>query len=239
MNILINGIKGTMGKAIKELALQDSCWNNIYGLSRENPMPDVNVNFDVLLDFSHESSLDRVLTIGLDKKIPMVIGTTGYRDDQIDKLKDASKVIPIIYGTNMSMGMNLLFALVEETASVFKDKADIEVVEAHHNRKKDAPSGSAVTIVKSIEKGLGENRKHQHGRQGECPRQKGEIGIHALRGGNIVGYHEANFINELESIKIVHEAYDRKVFARGALEAAKFIINRESGLYSMRDVLDI
>ena len=120
-----------------------------------------------------------------------------------------------------------------------KDKVDIEVIETHHNRKKDAPSGSAITIVEAIEKGLGEQRKHQHGRNGQCPREKGEIGIHAIRGGNIVGKHEVDFINSLEGIKISHEAYDRKVFAEGALEAAKFIIGKQPRLYNMKDVLDI
>lgn len=239
MNLLINGIKGTMGIAIKELALEDNYWNNVYGLCREVPAPRDDIKFDVLVDFSHESSLDKVLSIAVDRRIPLVIGTTGYSEFQLQKIKEASKVIPILYATNMSLGMNLLFALVEEAAFVLKDKVDIEVIESHHNRKKDAPSGSAMTIVESIERGLGEKRKHQHGRYGECSREKGEIGIHALRAGNIVGFHEASFINELETIKIAHEAYDRKVFAMGALEAAKFIIRKEPGLYNMKDMLNI
>ena len=157
--------------------------------------------------------------------------------EQLEKIKSASKEVPILYATNMALGMNLLFALVEEVARKIGKDVDIEILESHHNRKKDAPSGSAITIAESIERGLGERRRYQHGRQGQCPRQKGEIGIHSIRGGNIVGYHEANFIGELESIKISHEAYDRKVFAKGALEAAKFIIGKEPGLYSMKDVL--
>lgn len=239
MNLLIYGIKGTMGKAIKELAIQDSYWTNIYGLDRNTPNPENDIEFDVLVDFTHESALEDVLKIALDKSLPLVIGTTGYDKEQLNKIKEASTKIPILHATNMSLGMNLLFELVEQTAAKLKGKVDIEVLESHHNRKKDAPSGSAVTIVESIEKGLGENRKHQHGRQGECPREKGEIGIHSIRGGNIVGYHEANFINELETIKISHEAYDRKVFAQGALEATKFIIGKEPKLYNMKDVLNI
>lgn len=239
MNLLIYGIKGTMGKAIKELAIQDSYWTNIYGLDRNTPNPENYIEFDVLVDFTHESALEDVLKIALDKNLPLVIGTTGYDKGQLNKIKEASTKIPILHATNMSLGMNLLFELVEQTAAKLKGKVDIEILESHHNRKKDAPSGSAVTIVESIEKGLGENRKHQHGRQGECPREKGEIGIHSIRGGNIVGYHEANFINELETIKISHEAYDRKVFAQGALEATKFIIGKEPKLYNMKDVLSI
>jgi len=236
MNLLIYGIKGTMGKAIKELALKDSYWTNIYGIGRDMSIPINDISYDVIADFTHESSLDSVLNLALSKGTPTVIGTTGYSDEQLEKIVKASKRIPIFHANNMSLGMNIVFALVEEVASKLRDNVDIEVIEIHHNRKKDAPSGSAVTIIESIEKGLGEERKLQYGRMGECPREKGEIGIHAIRGGNVAGYHEVNFINELETIKITHEAYDRKVFAQGALEAAKFIINKEVGLYNMKDL---
>ena len=239
MNLLIYGIKGYMGRTIKELAIVDEYWSNVYGLCKETPSPTNAIKFDVILDFTHESSLDYVLNLALEKELPLIIGTTGYNKEQIEKIELASKSIPILQATNMSLGMNLLFSLVEQTAARLKNGVDIEVLEAHHNRKRDAPSGSAVTIVESIEKGLGESRKHQHGRSGECPREKGEIGIHAIRGGNITGFHEVSFINDLETIKISHEAYDRKVFAQGALESAKFIIGKAPGLYSMEDVLNI
>ena len=239
MNLLIYGIKGYMGRTIEELAREDVYWNRVQGLSREQLEISKDVNYNVLIDFTHESSLEDVLKLGLEKKLPLIIGTTGYDEEQLNKIKDASKIIPILHATNMSLGMNLLFNLVEETARILKDRVDIEVVESHHNRKKDAPSGSAVTIVESIEKGLGESRKHQHGRNGECPRENGEIGIHALRGGNIVGSHEVSFINHLETIKISHEAHDRKVFAQGALEAARFIMEKKPGLYNMKDVLNV
>lgn len=239
MNLLIYGIKGYMGRAIEELAKEDDYWSDISGLSREKLDISKDINYNVLIDFTHESSLEDLLNLALEKKFPLIIGTTGYDENQLEKIKEASKSIPILHATNMSLGMNLLFNLVEETARTLKDRVDIEIVECHHNRKKDAPSGSAVTIVESIEKGLGERRKHQHGRNGECPRESGEIGIHALRGGNIVGSHEVSFINHLETIKISHEAYDRKVFAQGALEAAKFIMGKEPGLYNIKDVLKI
>lgn len=239
MNLLINGINGYMGRTIRELALKDNFWEEIHGLSREKPQPTDHIKYHVLLDFTHPSALDNVLQLALERRLPLVIGTTGYNDEQLEKIKAASKEIPILYATNMSLGMNLLFSLVEGIARKIGKDADIEIVESHHNRKKDAPSGSAITIAESIEKGLGERRKYQYGRQGQCPRQKGEIGIHSLRGGNIVGYHEVNFIGDLESIRLSHEAYDRKVFAKGALEAAKFIIGKEPGLYSMRDVLSL
>lgn len=239
MNLLIYGIKGYMGRTIEELAKEDKYWDSIYGLNRQLSTLPNNIKYDVLVDFTHESSLDDVINLALEKELPIIIGTTGYDVGQMKKIEEVSRKIPILHATNMSLGMNLLFELVEQTARRLKDKVDIEVVETHHNRKKDAPSGSAVTIVESIEKGLGEARKHQHGRNGECPREKGEIGIHAIRGGNVIGSHEASFISSLETIKISHEAYDRKVFAQGALEAAKFIIGKKAKLYNMKDVIDI
>lgn len=239
MNLLIYGIGGHMGKLIEELAKKDSFWDNIYGIDSKISNSTANEEYDVIIDFSHSSALENVLKLSTKKNIPLIIGTTGFNQSQLDKIITASKKVPILQSTNMSLGMNILFALVEQITSILKDKVDIEIIEAHHNRKKDAPSGSATSIIASIEKGLGECRKHQHGRVGECPREKGEIGIHAIRGGDIVGYHEANFINDLETVKIVHEAHNRSVFAGGALEAAKFILGKKPGLYTMKDVLDL
>ena len=239
MNLLINWINGRMGRTIREMALEDTFWENVHGLSRENSLPREDIEYHVLLDFTHPSALANLLKLALDKKLPLVIGTTGYSKGQIEEIKAASKEIPILYSTNMSIGMNLMFSLVEEIARKVGNDVDIEIIESHHKRKKDAPSGSAISIAEAIERGLGDKRKHQFGRFGQCPRENGEIGFHSIRGGNIVGYHEALFIGELETIKISHEAYDRKVFAKGALEAAKFIIGKEPGLYSMKDVLNI
>lgn len=239
MNLLINGINGRMGRTIREMALEDTFWENVHGLSRENSLPREDIEYHVLLDFTHPSALANLLKLALDKKLPLVIGTTGYSKGQIEEIKAASKEIPILYSTNMSIGMNLMFSLVEEIARKIGNDVDIEIIESHHKRKKDAPSGSAISIAEAIERGLGDKRKHQFGRFGQCPRENGEIGFHSIRGGNIVGYHEALFIGELETIKISHEAYDRKVFAKGALKAAKFIIGKEPGLYSMKDVLNI
>ena len=239
MNLLIYGISGHMGRLIEELANKDPFWKEINGIDEKTSKDLLSDNYDVVVDFSHPSALDDVLKLCVEKRIPLIIGTTGFSKDQLEQIRVASSEVPILQSTNMSLGMNILFALVEQTASILNEKVDIEVIEAHHNRKKDSPSGSATSIVQSIERGLGEVRKHQHGRAGECPREKGEIGIHAIRGGNIVGYHEANFINELETLKIVHEAHNRSVFAQGALEAAKFIIDKEQGLYTMKDVLKL
>ncbi len=239
MNLLIYGVNGHMGKLIKNLATVDSKWKTVDGMDAGISKDVLQEDYNVVIDFSHPSVLNDILNFCIEKNTPLVIGTTGFTKEQLEQINSAAKKIPILKATNMSLGMNIVFALVEQAASILKDKVDIEVMEYHHNRKKDAPSGSAKSIVESIEKGLGEVRKHQHGRVGQCPREKGEIGIHAIRGGNIVGYHEANFINELETVKIAHEGHDRSVFAQGALEAAQFIMGKEAGLYTMKDVLNL
>jgi len=239
MKLVIWGMSGRMGQLIYDLAIKDTFWTAVEGVDVNNPIDKLKFTPDVVIDFSHPTALDSALGYCEKNNVPMVIGTTGFEDSHIEKIKIASNNLPIMQATNMSLGMNLLFSLVEQVASVLKDKADIEVIEAHHNRKVDAPSGSAVTIIESIEKGLGRTEKHAHGRVGQCPREKGEIGVHAIRGGNIVGFHEANFINDLETIKITHEAHDRSVFAQGSLEAAKFILDQKVGIYNMKDVLGI
>lgn len=239
MNLLIWGISGKMGQNIYRLAKEDPSWINIEGMNSKKNPEELENKPHVVIDFSHPTAIGDVLDYCLKNSLPLVIGTTGYDPEEIMMIKEASGRIPILQATNMSMGMNLMFLLVEQIAAALKDKVDIEVIEAHHNRKKDAPSGSAVTILQSIERGLGQTVKKQHGREGQCPREKGEIGVHAIRGGNIVGLHEAHFINDLESIKLVHEAHDRSVFAQGALTAAKFIADKGIGLYSMRDVLGL
>lgn len=239
MNVLIYGVSGYMGRIIKSLALEDEIFENIHGISSSFSELDKALTYNVLIDFSHESAFDKVLDIVEEENIPLVSGTTGLSAEQKGRMELLSKKIPILYSSNMSLGMNLMFELVEQTAKTLAKSVDIEVLEAHHNRKKDAPSGSANTIVESIESGLNESRKHVYGRKGQCQREAGEIGIHAIRAGNIAGRHEALFINELESLKIVHEAYDRKVFAKGAIEGAKFIFDKKPGLYSMKDVLNL
>lgn len=239
MNLLIWGIGGKMGQLIKETAEKDSQWTVIEGVDREHPVSSLKHQPNVVIDFSHPNALAGVLDYCKSNKTPLVLGTTGFKEEHLKLINEAALEIPILQATNMSLGMNIMFSLVESVAKMLQDTVDIEVLEAHHNRKKDAPSGSAVTIVESIEKGLGGAVKHQYGREGECPREKGEIGIHAIRGGNIVGLHEAHFINDLETVKIVHEAHDRSVFAQGALVAAKFIVKQEKGRYHMRNVLGL
>lgn len=237
MNLLIWGVNGRMGQLIYQTATQESCWQSVQGIDRDKPVEEISIKPDVVVDFSHVSSTYEVINYCVSNNVPLVMGTTGHDEKQLEAIKRAAQQIPILKSTNMSMGMNVIFLLVEQIAAILKDRVDIEIVEAHHNGKKDAPSGSAITIVEAIEKGLGRKVKRIYGRSGESPRQDNEIGIHSLRGGNMVGYHEAYFINHLETLKISHEAYNPTVFALGALEAARYLLDKPNGIYNMKDVL--
>lgn len=239
MNLIIWGKSGGMSNSLKKLAKEDPYWNEILCIGSHDDIDGKYLKGDVSVDFTHPNSLNRMLDFSLERKCPLVIGTTGYSQEQMEQIIEASKQIPIVYSANMSLGMNLLFSLVKKAATVFKDTVDIEVLEAHHKRKTDAPSGTALSIVKAIEEGLGEERHKVYGRVGEMPRKKGEIGIHSLRGGNIVSHHEAWFIHEMEKVTLVHEAFDNDVFSKGALEAAKFVHKATPGIYDMNHVLGL
>ncbi len=239
MNLLVWGKSGKLGRMLMSMAKEDPFWHKVQGVGSHDDEESWSIKPDVVVDFSHPKSLERLLAFCLKRKCPLVIGTTGYTKKQMEAIKKAGEQIPLVYSANMSLGMNLLFSLAKDAAAILKDSVDIEVVEAHHNQKKDAPSGSARSIVQAIEEGLGEKRDKTYGRVGESLRTKGEIGMHSIRGGNIIGRHEAWFIHELESITLVHEAHDRSVFAKGALEAAKFAVTSTPGCYDMTHVLGL
>ncbi len=237
MKLLIWGISGTMGKNIEALAREEEHWSEIQGVDSSTDVDGLTKDADVIIDFSHPSSLEKLLSFALESGTPVLIATTGFNEKQQGEIDQAAKKIPILQASNTSIGMNLLFALVKQAAGALGKNVDIEIVEAHHRRKKDAPSGSAKSLVQSLEEGLGEKRKISYGREGESPRETGEIGVHALRGGDIKGVHHVHFIDDMEQITLSHEAVDRRVFARGALKAGKFLINKEPGIYTMKDVL--
>ncbi len=239
MKLLIWGIKGGMSQSIAKLAKEDADWHEIIHMDSRALEENSIVTADVAVDFTHASALQNVLSFSLENKCPLVIGTTGYNDDQLKQISQAAERVPVLHGANMSLGMNLLFSLARQTASIYKDTVDIEIVEAHHNRKPDAPSGTSLDLVHAIETGLGGERDRVYGRKGESLRQDGEIGIHSIRGGNIISRHEAWFIHELEKVTLSHEAFDNSVFAQGALAAAKFLASAEPGLYDMSNVLKL
>lgn len=171
---------------------------------------------------------------------PLVIGTTGFSEEQHDKLKEASQNAPIMLAPNMSVGVNLLREVVREVSEKLGPGYDIEVVEAHHRNKVDAPSGTALFLARAAAEGRGESLEDVsvYGREGYQPREEGEIGVHALRGGAVVGEHRLIFYSEGEEIEVIHRALSRRTFADGALRAAGFVARAEPGLYSMKDVLE-
>lgn len=265
VNIAISGIMGRMGKKIAELASEDNNLNIVAGI--ENPdcahlhntvgeiigksidapitsdISKVIENFDVLIEFANntEAVLGHLRILAADEnKKAAVIGTTGFSQSQIKEIEELSKDIPIVLAPNMSIGVNLLFKLVEKAAKVLKDKGfDIEVIEMHHRFKKDAPSGTAVKIVDILKKETG-IEKVIYGREGLTgERDSKEIAVFALRGGDVVGEHTVIFASFGERIELTHRATSRDIFAKGALEAAKWIADKQPGLYDMQDVLNL
>jgi 4-hydroxy-tetrahydrodipicolinate reductase len=200
------------------------------------------VGADVLIDFSAPQAADASVEYCLKNKVALVLGTTGLDDAQRDKLKSASKNIPIVYATNMSVGMNVLFAVVGKVASMLGSEYDIEIVEQHHRYKKDAPSGSALSLAEKICAATGRDfpESIKTGRSGkEALRGKGEIGIHAVRAGDITGIHSVIYGTLGETVTINHTANSRDTLARGAIRAAEWIAGKKPALYSMADVLGI
>jgi len=194
---------------------------------------------DVAIDFSLPEGIDKTIDYCIENGVSLVLGTTGLTDHQREKLKSASCKIPILYATNMSVGMNVLFSLVGKVASMLGSEYDVEIVEQHHRFKKDAPSGSALTLAENICRETGRAPEAVvNGRHGkDALRQKGTIGMHAVRAGDITGIHSVIFGTLGETVTLNHTAGNRDTFVRGALRAAEWISGKPPGLYSMADVL--
>jgi 4-hydroxy-tetrahydrodipicolinate reductase len=196
----------------------------------------------VAIDFSLPEASEKTVAACVENGISLVVGTTGLAPDQQEALKAAARRIPIVYSTNMSVGMNVLFALVGKAAAMLGEEYDIEIIEQHHRLKKDAPSGSALTLAQNICQAT--DRPYPdtliHGRSGkEALRQKGEIGMHAVRAGDITGIHSVIYGTVGETITLNHTAHNRDMFVRGALRAAEWLQGKPPALYSMADVLGI
>lgn len=197
---------------------------------------------DVVIDFTSPAAVEKHAELASRYKKAYVIGTTGLSEDHENMLEDASKAATIIYAPNMSVGVNLLLALAEKVADILDEEWDIEIFEAHHKHKVDAPSGTAIALGKACAMGRGSKLDdvadyERHGHTGE--REKGNIGFSVARGGSVVGEHTVTFYGEAERIELGHIASDRSLFAKGALRAAKWACEHSPGLYSMRDVLEI
>jgi 4-hydroxy-tetrahydrodipicolinate reductase len=190
---------------------------------------------EVLIEFTVPEA-----TVGhLSYRKPVVIGTTGFREEQLAQVEEASKDVPIVLAPNMSVGVNLLREVVRELSGKLAGY-DVEVVETHHRYKKDAPSGTALLLARAAAEGRGQDLDEVavYGREGVAPREEGEIGVHALRGGAVVGEHRLIFYSEGEEVEVVHRALSRRTFADGAMRAAKFVAAAKPGLYSMHDMLE-
>ncbi len=250
VKVLMHGCNGKMGQVISRMVSETEGMELAAGvdkfLGRENPYPvfesleDCDVPVDVVIDFSNASAVDRLLEACGKKKLPVVLCTTGLSEGQLEKVKEISAVIPVLRSANMSLGVNLLLKLLKDAAKVLAPAGfDMEIVEKHHNQKVDAPSGTAIAMADSINEALNGEYTYNYDRSGERKkREKKEIGIAAVRGGNIVGEHEVIFAGEDEVIEFGHTAYSKAVFAKGAVAAAGFLAAREPGLYDMSDVID-
>jgi len=246
-NILISGALGKMGKKVFDASLlnEDAC--PVCGVdvlcNREvkdfpiyNSFEMVTQTIDVVIDFSSPANLDNLLNFAKKSGAKLVLCTTGYTKEDLDKINLWSKEIAIFRSANMSLGVNVLIDLVKKaTKSLYG--FDIEIIEKHHNQKKDAPSGTALMLADGVKEVIS-NSTYVYGREGIVgKRTKEEIGLHAVRGGNIVGEHQVIFAGEDETITLTHQATDRGVFAQGAVKAAIFMKDKTSGLYNMNDII--
>lgn len=249
IKILMHGCNGKMGRMITDIVKNDENAVISAGVDAYTAVPNdypvfeslekCDVDADVVIDFSNAGAVDGLLDYCMEKNLPVVLCTTGLSEEQLEKVKTASRQIPILKSANMSMGINLLLKLLAEAAKVLGPAGyDIELVERHHNQKVDAPSGTALALADSINEALDNKYTYVYDRsQVRKKREKDEIGISAVRGGTIVGDHEVIFAGTDEVIEFKHTAYSRSVFGKGAVEAAKFLAGQEAGMYDMGDVI--
>lgn len=199
---------------------------------------DVNIDADVIIDFSRPDALEEILEYALSHNTGIMLATTGYSPEQQKAIDEASEKIPVFQSSNMSLGVNLLIELCRKAADFLGVNYEIEIIEQHHDQKVDSPSGTAISIANAINEEFDNSKEFVYGRHDKnCRRTKEEIGIHAVRGGTIVGKHDVMFIGKDEVITIAHEAQSRAVFAQGAIRAAIFISSKKNGKYNMRDLL--
>ena len=246
---IMNGCNGRMGQVITGICKEDEDIEIVAGVDVfdgvKNDYPvfanisSCDVPADVIIDFSNVKAVDDLLVYAADKQIPVVLCTTGLSEEQLARVQQTSKQVAVLKSANMSLGINMLMQLLKQAATILAPAGfDIEIVEKHHNQKLDAPSGTALALADVMNDALGNVYDYKYDRSQERKkREKTEIGISAVRGGNIVGEHEVIFAGLDEVITFEHTAYSRSVFAKGAVEAAKFLAGKQSGFYDMQDVI--
>ena len=249
INVLINGISGQMGHALCRMSEEFS--DTLTISCGVDPVPSdtkipvyasfdcVHAPFDVVIDFSIPSASMKALDYCVQNLKPIVLCTTGFNEEQITHINESSAFIPIFRSANMSIGINLLCSLAKQAARMLGNSFDIEIVETHHNRKIDSPSGTAAMLAEAITSACVENKFPVYGRHDNNHRREPEeIGIHSLRGGTVVGEHEILFLGPDEVITLKHQAQSKAVFASGALRAASFLVGKEPGMYDMSSIVD-
>jgi len=247
----MHGCNGKMGQVITKIAAEDEGLEIVAGIDKylgiANTYPvfadiyECDVDADVISDFSNASAVESLLDYCVEKQVPVVLCTTGLSEEQLKKVEEASEKVAVLKSANMSLGVNLLLKLLKDATKVLSPAGfDIEIVEKHHNQKVDAPSGTALALADSINEELNNEYDYKFDRSTERKkRNKKEIGILAVRGGTIVGEHEVIYAGSDEVIEFKHTAYSKAVFAKGAVEAARFLAGKGAGRYDMSDVIQL
>ena len=249
LKIIISGCNGHMGRVVESLCNQDEEIEVVAGFdvmgNNDHPFPVYSSpaqfvgDADAVIDFSSPAALDALLSFAVEQQVPVIFATTGYSPEQIAAIGAAATKVPLFRSANMSLGINVLLDLVKQAAKVLGSSCDIEIVERHHHRKVDAPSGTALMIADAAAEACGHDTEYVYDRHSNRqPRDKKEIGISAVRGGTIVGEHEIIFAGHDEIVEIKHTALSREIFASGAIQAAKFMACVSTpGLYDMSFLL--
>ena len=247
--IIMHGCNGKMGQVISNLVNEDSEAVIVAGIdaydNKNNNYPvftsmdDCKVEADVIIDFSIAKAVDALIEYAKNRELPLVCCTTGLSEEQIEKLGEASEIIPVLRSANMSYGVNALISIVKAATEILsRSDYDIEIIEKHHNQKLDAPSGTALALADAINEVLSNSLEYKYDRHLDNEkRNKNEIGIHAVRGGSIVGDHSILFAGKDEVIEFRHTAQSKAIFADGAIKAAKYIAKKEKGMYDMKNVI--
>lgn len=249
VKIIMHGCNGKMGQVITGIVAADKDAEIVAGIdivdNRQNTYPvftninDCNVEADVIIDFASAKAIDKLLDYVETRKIPVVLCTTGLSEEQLARVEEVSKKVAVLKSANMSLGINTLFKVLKSVSPLLAEAGfDIEIVEKHHHFKVDAPSGTALALGDAINESLPEKYEYKFDRsQDRIPRPKNEIGFSSVRGGTIVGEHDVIFAGEDEVITFSHTAYSKSVFAKGAVEAAKFLKGQPAGHYTMKEVI--
>lgn len=246
IRVLVNGCNGKMGQEVAESVRKTENMEVCCGVDRidsgDNYFPvytnvnDIDRKPDIIIDFSVPQATFSILEYARENKIPIVIATTGFSEEELNKIKEYSKEIPIFQSYNMSYSINVMRKVVAELAKLFSE-SDIEIVDVHHRRKVDSPSGTALMLANSINEALDNSMTYEYNRHSKREKRSDkEIGIHSIRGGTEAGKHTVMFLGENESFEVTHNVTSRSIFADGSVKAAKFLINQEAGFYNMDNI---